>query len=167
MSLDASIERQATELLLEEADCLDERRWRDWLALYAEDAVYWVPAWDGDDVLIDDPRSEISLIYCNGRARLADRVWRIESGLSSSLIRLPRTRHFVTNIRVKGETATGLVVTANFQANTYKHEEKRTDIFFGQYRYTLARKQDALRIQQKYVVVCNDVIPRQMDIFNI
>lgn len=167
MQVEQALKEAVSDLLLEEADCLDERRWRDWLALYTDDAVYWVPSWDDDHVLIDDPHSEISLIYCGNRARLEDRVWRIESGLSSSLLRLPRTRHLLTNMRIRSVTAEEVVVTANFQVNTYKHEEKRTDMFFGHYRYRLLRKDETLRIREKYIVVCNDVIPRQMDIFNI
>jgi len=30
-----------------EALYLDERRWDDWLALYHDDAEFWVPAWRG------------------------------------------------------------------------------------------------------------------------
>ncbi len=166
MSPDAQLKERVTEFLLEEADCLDERRWHDWLALYEEDAVYWAPSWDDDDHLIDDPHTAISLIYCSSRARLAERVWRIESGLSSSLLRLPRTRHLVTNIRLREVTADGIAVTANFQVNAYKHEEQRTDMFFGQYRYRLTAG-ERLTIREKYIMVCNDVIPRQMDIFHI
>lgn len=162
-----AVEADVRDLLFEEADCLDERRWRDWLALYAEDAVYWAPSWDDDTTLIDNPKGEISLIYCGTKERIAERVWRIESGLSSSLLRMPRTRHFVTNIRVREAGIEEIRATANFQVNSYKHEEKLTDMFFGQYRYRLARTGEGLRIAEKYIMVCNDIIPRQMDVFNI
>ena len=167
MPHDPALKAAVEELLLEEADRLDEQRWRDWLELYEADALYWAPAWDDDHVLIDDPRNEISLIYCGNRERMADRVWRIESGLSSSLFRMPRTRHFVTNIRVREASADSVTATANFQVNTFKHEEKRTDFFFGHYRYRLVRDGERLGIREKYIVVCNDIILRQMDIFNI
>jgi len=48
-----------------------------------------------------------------------------------------------------------------------KLEEQRFDVFFGHYRYRLADHGDAIRIREKYIVVCNDLIPRQMDVFNI
>jgi benzoate/toluate 1,2-dioxygenase beta subunit len=32
-----------------EARFLDDKEWESWLALYAPDAEYWVPAWDDDD----------------------------------------------------------------------------------------------------------------------
>jgi len=36
------------ELVHREARLLDEQRWDDWLALYAEDCEYWMPAWKAD-----------------------------------------------------------------------------------------------------------------------
>ncbi len=156
-----------SELLLEEADAIDQRRWDDWLELYTEDAVYYAPAWEGDDDLTSDPLREISLIYCGNKQRLADRVWRIRSNLSSSLARMPRTCHLVTNIRVAASDRESVSVTANFHTNTFKHEEKESTVFFGRYQYQLQRDGEKLTIRQKKIIVYNDIIPRQMDIFNI
>ena len=167
ISPDTMLTELVTKLLFDEADCLDERRWRDWLYLYDEGAVFWAPSWHDDETLIDNPRSEISLIYCGSKEIIEERVWRIESGMSSSLLRLPRTRHLVTNIRVHRTDGDEVAATANYQVNTYKLEEQRTDMFFGQYRYRLVRSGSGLKIREKYIVVCNDLIPRQMDVFNV
>ena len=168
MVLDATQLREAvTELLFEEADAVDQRRWDDWLMLFEENAEYYAPAWEGDDDLTSDPHKEISLIYCSSRERMWDRVWRIRSNLSSSLARMPRTCHLVTNIRI-GETGnTAIKVTANFRTETFKHEEKDSTAFFGRYLYDLKRDDDKLTIQNKKIIVYNDIIPRQMDIFNV
>lgn len=155
------------DLLLEEADAIDQRRWDDWLALYEEDATYYAPAWEDDDDLTTDPHNEISLIYCGSRDRLADRVWRIKSGLSSSLLRMPRTCHIVSNIRVAEPGREMIKATANFHTDTFRHEEKRAHAFFGRYLYDLRRRGDRLTIQNKKIIVYNDIIPRQMDIFNV
>jgi benzoate/toluate 1,2-dioxygenase subunit beta len=168
MALDAAQLREAvTELLLEEADTVDQRRWDDWLALFEEDATYYAPAWEGDDDLTSDPHQEISLIFCGNRERMWDRVWRIKSNLSSSLARMPRTCHLVTNIRVSDVSNSALKATANFRTETFKHEEKDSTAFFGRYLYDLKRTGDQLTIQNKKIIVYNDIIPRQMDIFNI
>ena len=168
MALDvAQLREAATELLLEEADTIDQRRWDDWLALYEEDATYYAPAWEGDDDLTSNPHQEISLIFCGNRERMWDRVWRIKSNLSSSLARMPRTCHLVTNIRVSDVSNSALKATANFRTETYKHEEKDSTAFFGRYLYDLKRTGDQLTIQNKKIIVYNDIIPRQMDIFNI
>jgi benzoate/toluate 1,2-dioxygenase subunit beta len=164
-----SLELQAgvAELLCEEADAIDQRRWDDWLALFEPDAEYYAPAWEGDDDLTSDPRREISLIYCGSREQLAERVWRIRSNLSSSLARMPRTCHLVSNIRIGKISGNTLAVTANFRTETFKHEEKDSTAFFGRYCYQIKRNDDRLTIQNKKIIVYNDIIPRQMDIFNI
>jgi benzoate/toluate 1,2-dioxygenase beta subunit len=48
---------RCTDLLYREAAYLDERRWQEWLALYADDAEFWLPAWDEDGRPTDDPHS--------------------------------------------------------------------------------------------------------------
>ncbi|MBV8111708.1 MAG: hypothetical protein JO012_18275, partial [Hyphomicrobiales bacterium] len=41
----AGIDRAAFEtFLIQEARLLDERRFREWMELFAEDGTYWVPA---------------------------------------------------------------------------------------------------------------------------
>jgi len=42
-----------------EARYLDDRSWEEWLELYAPEAEYWMPAWDDNDQLTDDPQSQI------------------------------------------------------------------------------------------------------------
>ena len=46
-----------------EARLLDDRQWDDWLMCYHPKCEYWMPAWDDDDQLTNDPHKEISLIY--------------------------------------------------------------------------------------------------------
>ena len=59
----SAIETQIAAFLYREARLLDDRQWDEWLTCYADDASYWMPAWDDDDQLTEDPQSEISLIY--------------------------------------------------------------------------------------------------------
>ena len=47
----------ARRVLFEEARALDEQRFEDWLAMYADDAIFWVPAWTDDNRLTDDPEA--------------------------------------------------------------------------------------------------------------
>ena len=55
---------------------LDRRCWREWLDLYSEDSVFWMPAWLDEDTTTSDPDAELSHIYYKGRHNLEDRVWR-------------------------------------------------------------------------------------------
>jgi hypothetical protein len=47
--------------LYAEARALDDRDWDTWLAFYAPDASFWMPAWDDNDRLVENPQAEISL----------------------------------------------------------------------------------------------------------
>ncbi len=49
--------------LYREARLLDDRQWDDWLARYAGDVTYWMPAWTTTTSLSDDHESQISLMY--------------------------------------------------------------------------------------------------------
>ncbi|MGE8542178.1 MAG: aromatic-ring-hydroxylating dioxygenase subunit beta, partial [Acinetobacter sp.] len=67
------------QFLYSEARFLDDEQWDDWLSCYAPTASFWMPAWDDDDKLTEDPQSEISLIYYPDRQGLEDRVFRIKT----------------------------------------------------------------------------------------
>ncbi|AGP79785.1 benzoate 1,2-dioxygenase subunit beta (plasmid) [Alteromonas mediterranea 615] len=43
-----------------EARLLDDRQWDEWLTCYHPKCEYWMPAWDDDDQLTNDPQKEIS-----------------------------------------------------------------------------------------------------------
>lgn len=153
------------ELLYEEGAALDEQRWHDWLALFLPECEYWMPAWDGEHVLTKDPRTEISLIYYSDRAGLEDRVWRIESGMSSASTPLPRTAHMVSNIRIDPLAEGGIGVKANFLVNSFRNEE--TDTFYGHYDYLLADGENGLAIARKKIILLNDVIPSVVDVYSV
>jgi benzoate/toluate 1,2-dioxygenase beta subunit len=69
----------AEELLYREARLLDEKKWHDWLALYAEDAVFWMPSWASEYETTSNPELELNLLYLKGRAHLEDRIFRLET----------------------------------------------------------------------------------------
>jgi benzoate/toluate 1,2-dioxygenase beta subunit len=44
--------------LYREARLLDDRQWDEWIECYAPDATFWMPAWDDDDQLVEDPQAQ-------------------------------------------------------------------------------------------------------------
>ena len=90
-----------TQFLYREARLLDDKDWDAWLALYAPDAEFWMPAWDDDDKLTDDPQREISLIWYGHKGGLEDRVFRIRTERSSATsLPEPRTSHNISNVEI-------------------------------------------------------------------
>lgn len=91
----------AEEFVYDEVALLDAGRYRDWLELFAEDGVYWVPS----NELDHDPDRHVSIIY-DTRVQLADRITRLELG--RVVQELPsRTLHLVGNVRLRPDGSAG------------------------------------------------------------
>jgi len=91
----------ARQFLYREARYLDDRDWDAWLSLYADGVEFWMPSWDDDDKLIEDPQTEISLIWYGHKGGLEDRVFRIRTERSSATsLPEPRTSHNISNVEI-------------------------------------------------------------------
>lgn len=151
--------------LYREARLLDDREWDDWLACYSPKATYWMPAWDDDDRLVEDPRKHISLIYYPNRDGLEDRVFRIKTERSSASTPEPRTSHNIANVEVLA--ARDGQVDVRFNWHTLSHRYKVTDSFFGTSFYTLDVSGDAPLIVAKKIVLKSDYIHQVIDIYHV
>ena len=152
--------------LYREARYLDDRQWEPWLALYAPEAEYWMPAWDDDDRLTEDPHREISLIYYPNRNGLEDRVFRIQTERSSASMPEPRTSHMLSNVEVLAER--GELVDVRYNFHTLSHRYKATDQFFGTIFVTLQKAADgSYLILRKKIVLKDDYIRQVIDIYHI
>ena len=121
---------QVQAFLYSEARCLDDKDWDGWLAHYAPTATFWMPAWDDDDTLTEDPQREISLIWYGSKQGLEDRVFRIRTERSSATsLPEPRTSHNITNVELL-EAGDGVVkVRFNWVSLSFRY--KTTDTYFG------------------------------------
>lgn len=151
--------------LYREARHLDDREWESWLEMYAEDAEYWMPAWDDDDQLTEDPQREISLIYYPNRNGLEDRVFRIKTERSSASMPEPRTNHMLTNVEVLADRDDAVDVRYNF--HTLSHRYKITDHFFGTVYVMLRKKGQDFVIARKKIVLKNDYIRQVIDVYHV
>lgn len=158
---------RCTDLLYQEAMYLDERRWAEWLALYTEDAEFWVPAWDEEGKPTEDPLSQLSLIYYNRRAGLEDRVWRIQSGLSPASSPLLRTCHLITNSRLLHVANGHAQISSHWQVQIYRPEKQQSFTYFGFYEHVLRLDDGQLRIAKKKIVLLNDVVESVLDIYHL
>jgi 3-phenylpropionate/cinnamic acid dioxygenase small subunit len=158
----------AAELLYREAAYLDTQAWDQWLALFIEDAEYWVPAWKGEHQPTENPKREVSLIYYSSRAGLEDRVWRARSGKSIASEVLPRTQHSVTNVLVDpSSTADRLRVCSNWVVHQFLLKEKRVEIHFGRYEHEIVKRDGQPRIARKKIYLLNDYLPARLDFYNL
>ncbi|MFP6748031.1 MAG: aromatic-ring-hydroxylating dioxygenase subunit beta [Alphaproteobacteria bacterium] len=162
----ASLYAEVRDLLYLEADLLDRQRWDDWLALYLEDCVYWVPTWLSEDELGDDPEMQVNMIYIVGKPGLAARLHRISSGQAYAEMPLSRTTHLVDTIRLldcEGETILASAKWLTLSADARLGKQIRG----GWYEYELRREEAGLRIGRKKIVLLEDVIDGAVDIHQI
>jgi len=149
-----------------EALHLDAQRWDDWLALFTEDARFWMPAWTDEHQLSASPDTELSLMYMSARAGLEDRVWRVRSGLSVASTPLPRTCHQVTNSVVSLGDADGeLRVESSWTCHLVRLKDRSEHVLFGRYEHRLQQVGGQWRIAGKTIVLLNDVIPTMLDFY--
>ena len=153
------------DFLYREARYLDDGQWDQWLELYAADASFWMPCWDDNDRLTEDPQSEISLIWYGSRGGLEDRVFRIKTERSSATVPDTRTSHNLSNIEIVDQ-ADGLC-QVRFNWHTLSFRYKTTDSYFGTSFYTLDMRGPQALIKAKKVVLKNDYVRQVIDIYHI
>jgi benzoate/toluate 1,2-dioxygenase beta subunit len=147
----AGIDRAAFEtFLIQEARLLDERRFREWMELFAEDGTYWVPAAPDQA----SPFDQASLFY-DDRELMKTRVERLEHPRIHVQTPPSRTAHLVGNVlleqvdEAKGEYVVGSTVLMV----EYRDEVQR--LFAGRQRHRLRRDGAGLRIVEKRVDLIN------------
>ena len=151
--------------LYKEARLLDDRDWDNWLEMYDENCTFWMPSWDDDGELTDDPQSQISLIYYARRAGLEDRVFRIRTERSSATIPDTRTSHNITNVEII-EQANG-VVKLRYNWHTMSVRYNHTDHFCGTSFYTIDFGAAKPIIKDKKIVLKTDYIRHVIDVYHV
>lgn len=145
----------AEEFIYDEVAALDEGRLREWLALFTEDAIYWMPS----NELEHDPDRHVSLIY-DTREQLAERIRRFELG---RVLRekAPRLLHLVSNVRLTPTPPPARSADINevhISASMVIHEVQGglSSIYPAQCRYVLRSGTKGWRIARKSVALLNN-----------
>ena len=131
------------EFLYHEARLLDTQRYEEWLALFTEDATYWLPL-ERDQ---QDPHQTSSLIY-DDRTLLELRVKQFRHPRAHARAPLPRTVHQVGNVLVED-----LVVTSTLTVIEFRSEKQR--LWAGLVEHRLRRERDSFRIARKRIDLVN------------
>jgi benzoate/toluate 1,2-dioxygenase beta subunit len=152
-------------LLHAEARALDDRDWDAWLEFYAPDASFWMPAWDDNDKLVENPQTEISLIYYARRSGLEDRVFRIKTERSSASTPEPRTSHNISNVEILSQVDGKIDLRFNWLTLSYRY--KTVDTYFGASFYTLDVGGERPVIKAKKVILKNDYIHHVIDVYHV
>jgi 3-phenylpropionate/cinnamic acid dioxygenase small subunit len=147
----AGIDRaRLEEFVMQEARLLDERRFREWMGLFADDGTYWVPAVPDQQ----SPFDQASLFY-DDRDLMKTRIDRLEHPRIHVQTPPSRTAHFVGNTLIEAvdEAKGEYVVGSTMIMVEYRDEQQR--VFAGRQHHRLRRDGTSFRIVQKRVDLIN------------
>jgi 3-phenylpropionate/cinnamic acid dioxygenase small subunit len=140
-----------------EAELLDDRRLRDWLDLLTEDVHYWMPVRHNPLERSADLNDELSkpgeVYYFNDtKNTLKVRVERVYATTAWAEMPPSRTRHLVSNIRVKQDSGSEIEVQSNFLCYRTRME-KDQDLFVGTRHDLLRRADDNFQIARRKIIL--------------
>ncbi len=148
-----AIDRQLVEqFLYHEAQLMDEHRYDEWLALWADDALYWVPS-NRDNL---DPKREVSLIY-DDHVRLQLRVSRLKSGFAHAQEPKSRMRRLLSNIEIEEAENGEVVAASNFLLAELRRGKQ--DLFAGRSIHRLRSNNGGFKMASKKVLLINNDEP--------
>ena len=148
--------RAVVEFIYREARLADEARYAEWLGLWTDDGVYWVPATTEPD---PDPERQLSHVYDN-RARIETRVKLLQTGVRYSQEPASRMRRLVSNIEVEAADGGELVAGSNFLlAELAVQAGRELHWWAGRATHRLRRVDGQLHMSRKTVVLVNAAEP--------
>ncbi|MBT5456383.1 MAG: aromatic-ring-hydroxylating dioxygenase subunit beta [Rhodospirillaceae bacterium] len=147
----AGIDREPFELfLIHEGRLLDERRFEDWMALFTDDGLYWVPSTPDQT----DPYQQASLFF-DDRELMKTRIDRLRHPRIHIQTPPSRTNHMVSNVIIEeADAAAGVYLVSS----SMMMSECRLDIqrhFSGRQFHRLEKDGDSFRIRLKRVQLIN------------
>lgn len=144
------VERQRViDFIHREARLMDEHRYDEWLSLWTDDAIYWVPCNEDDG----DPEKKVSIIY-DDRSRLEHRIQRLKSGLNYAQTPRSRMRRVVGNIEVEDETGDAVTVRSNFVLVELRRQHQ--NLWAGTTLHKLRAADSGLKMAYKKVILVNN-----------
>ena len=147
----ADVGRAALEdFIIHEARLLDARRFRDWMALFADDGTYWVPAVPNQE----SPFDQASLFY-DDRDLMKTRVDRLEHPRIHVQTPPSRTAHIIGNVVIDEADKAKDEYLVSSTVIMVEYREDRQRLFAGQQHHRLRRDGASFRIVQKRVDLIN------------
>jgi 3-phenylpropionate/cinnamic acid dioxygenase small subunit len=130
-----------------EARLMDGHRYDEWLALWDDDATYWVPCGDPEA----DPAGTVSVIY-DRRGQLRNRIVRLKETLWLKE-QAPRLQRLIGNIEIAEENAAEIAISSSFiLAELHRH---RQTLWVGSTLHRLAPRDGGFAIKYKKVTLLN------------
>lgn len=139
----------------DEAALLDDRRYDDWLALFAEDIRYVMPLRTNRirrEWKLEFSGPHESAYFDEDHASLDMRVRKFASGTNWAEDPPSRTRHLIGNVRIDSSEAGAIAVRSAFIV--YRNRlERQTEVFAGERQDVLRADGETFRIAHRHIVL--------------
>ena len=158
----SELRREIEEFLYFEAELLDDRRLREWFELFADDIRYWMPIRHNLFERPEDIRDELSkpgegFYFDDDRKSLKIRVERAYAKNAWAEMPPSRTRHLITNIRIKKDDGREIKVHSNFLVYRTRMENDQ-DMFVGERQDILRRVDGGFKIAKRTIILDQAVL---------
>lgn len=151
---------EVEQFLYAEAALLDARRYRDWLALIAEDIHYWMPVRrtvTNDNLDREFTREGEVAYFDDDREFLEMRVKKLEAGSAWSEDPPSRSRHFVANVRILDVQGDEITIEACFHIYRTRLEVD-VDSWVGRRTDVLRRVEGGFQLARRHLFLDQTVI---------
>ena len=152
--------------LYQEAELLDERRYEEWLALFTEDAHYFMPM--RRNVPRDEPEREFTRAgldvnwFDEGKDTLTRRVKQILTGVHWAEEPPSRICHMISNVQVLAASPAGpspAEVSVKSRFLVYRNRvETETDFLVGKREDLLRRVNGGWKIARRKIILDQSVL---------
>ena len=158
----SELRRQIEDFYYLEAELLDERKLREWFNLLTEDVRYWMPLRHNTMERPSDVVEELSkpgegYYFDDDSKSLKIRVERAYSKIAWAEVPPSRTRHLITNVRVKKDDGGEIEVHCNFLVYRTRMETDK-DIFVGARQDILRRSDGSFKIARRTIILDQAVL---------
>jgi len=160
--MDNELRCNIEDFLYFEAELLDDRKLREWLDLLTDDVHYWMPIRHNPLERSEDLSDELAkpgegYYFDDDKKSLRIRVERVYSKTAWAEIPPSRTRHLISNIRVKKDDGSEIEVHANFLVYRTRMETDQ-DIFVGMRQDVLRRINGGFKIAKRTIILDQAVL---------
>jgi benzoate/toluate 1,2-dioxygenase beta subunit len=144
-------ERDRFRMLVErEARLLDQLAFDEWLAMYAPECIYWVPATPE----AGDPRREVAISF-DDRRRMEDRIFRLRTGYAWSQAPKSRTVRMVSNVEVFAGSEGARMVRSNFLISEFRPDGVRFLSGWCGHRFVADSDRWLIAVRQVNLIDCD------------
>ena len=156
------LQREIEDFLYQEADLLDQRKFRDWLDLLAEDLVYFMPIrrnvkFGQHDEKENTRQGEGISWFDEDKWTLTKRVEQVLTGVHDAEEPLSRVSHLVTNVRLLDIAPDQVTVGCRFLVYQNRVEYENYT-FIGRRTDILRRNGDSWLIARREIILEQNVL---------